>query len=80
MKLAERERKIDISQLSTKEVDNLSKQISDKALAICEDAAKEVNKILAVYGMSAKISLVFNELQQQPEQAPKARNKRAKKV
>ncbi|NJO48243.1 MAG: hypothetical protein HC840_00845 [Leptolyngbyaceae cyanobacterium RM2_2_4] len=79
MELRDRERKVDISKLSTEAVDNLSTQIGDKVRQICDEAADKVNAILKIYGMSAKMAIKFDTLDQKPNKEPKAPRKRAKR-
>ena len=59
--MIDRERKIDIETLSPEQVDQLSVQIGAKVRGICDDAAGQINRILAVYGMSAKIAIEFDQ-------------------
>jgi hypothetical protein len=80
MELRNRERKVDISKMSTESVDNLSTQIGDKVRQICDEAAEKVNAILKIYGMSAKMAIQFDTLDQKPKEEPKARKPRAKKI
>lgn len=77
--MIDRERKVDVSKMKQADVDNLSQQIGAKVTEITEEAAAKVNSILAIYGMSAKIGIVFNELPKKMEKAVKASPKRTKK-
>jgi hypothetical protein len=79
MELRDRERKVDISKMDNEAVDNLSAQIGDKVRQICDEAADRVNAILKIYGMSAKMAIQFDTLDNKPKKAPKARKPRAKK-
>lgn len=62
MSILERERKIDINQLSQEQIDSLSQQVGDKIRQLCDETANKVNAILNIYGMSAKIAIAFSEL------------------
>lgn len=65
-----------INKLSPKEADDLSIQIGSEVREICDKAAVEVNSILSLYGMSAKISIVFDELSK--EKSEKSNKKSGK--
>lgn len=80
MELKERVRKVDVTKMSTEQVDNLSDQIGEKVRGICDEAAQRINSILSIYGMSAKIAIAFNTLPKSMEKKFKAPKKRAKKA
>lgn len=78
--MIDRERKVDVNKMKQVDVDNLSVQIGAKVAEITEEAAAKVNSILAIYGMSAKIGIVFNELPKKMEKVMKPSPKRSKKL
>lgn len=78
MSLEQRERKLDLSKMSIEEVDNLSAQIGEKVRMICDETAEKVNKILSVYGMTAKIAIAFDELDKKKDVLPKKRGRKPK--
>lgn len=59
MDLKDRERKVDVENMSIEQVDQLSVQIGEKVRGICDEAADKINAILAIYGMSAKIQIAL---------------------
>ncbi len=83
--MIDRERKIDLKKMPSTEVEQLSVQIGDKVRLICDEAAVKVNQILAIYGMSAKIAIQFDEAPQTEKTdikstlMPKKRSARTKK-
>lgn len=79
MELKDRERKIDISKMDKEAVDNLSIQIGEKVRQICDEAADRVNAILKIYGMSAKMAIQFDTLDNKTDKPKKVRKPRAKK-
>lgn len=68
MDVKDRERKIDVSSLDPEQVAHLSVQIGDRVREICDTAAKQINTILKIYGMSAQIAIVINELNDKKEE------------
>lgn len=60
--LRDRERKLDVNKLSPEQVENLSVQIGDKVRSICDETTDKLNMLLKIYGLSAKIAIVFNDL------------------
>ena len=60
--MQQRERKIDVNGLTIEEADRLSSQIGNKVRDICDEAAVKINTILKIYGMSAKLAIVFDEI------------------
>jgi hypothetical protein len=79
MELKDRKRSFDINRLSAEEVDNLSKQIGDKVKQICDEAVEKANKILNVYGMSAKMQILMEHEAMKGAQKPKAKRGRRRK-
>ena len=83
MELKERERKVDITKMSREQVDSISQQIGDKVREICDEAVLKANKILNIYGMSAKMQIVIDhpELAKAPpvQKEPKKKRGRPKK-
>jgi hypothetical protein len=82
--MIDRERKVDVTKLPEDQVDALSIQIGDKVRGIVDEAADRINKILAVYGMSAKIAIAYEIpegskfIEQDPKPAPKKRGRKPK--
>lgn len=64
-----RKRSIDINKLSLEQADLLSQQIGEKVRKICDKSAEEINEILAIYGMKAKVAIAFESLNQEPKDA-----------
>lgn len=78
--MIDRVRKVDVSAMKQADVDNLSVQIGQKVTEITEEAAAKVNALLSIYGMSAKIGIVFDQLPDKMKKTKKAPSKRAKKT
>lgn len=57
-----RQRSLDINKLDEQSIDQLGVQIGLKITAITDDAAEKVNRLLSIYGMSAKIAISFDKL------------------
>ena len=55
-----RERKLDINNMPPEQVDAISKQLGDRIREICDKAVEEANRLLNVYGMSAKMQIVID--------------------
>lgn len=79
MELRDRERKIDINQLDSAQVDSLSEQIGEKVRQICDEAAAKVNAILNIYGASAKIAIAFEGLPEKKQKKLKSAPKKTRK-
>lgn len=79
MALQDRVRKVDISKLDNKQLDNVSAQIGEKVRAICDEAAGKVNAILNIYGASAKIAIAFDGLPIKEEPKKQTQAKRTRK-
>jgi hypothetical protein len=82
MDLKDRERKVEINKLDKEQINQLGIMISEKINQICTGAAEEVNKILSVYGLNAKMSILFEELPKnesmQVTNLPKKRGRKPK--
>lgn len=78
--MIERERSIDINNLSRKDAENLSIQIGEKVTAMVDEAAGKINNLLKIYGMSAKLQVVIDgeEKVSTVEKEPKKRGKQRK--
>ena len=59
--MIDRERKIDVEKMDISQADVLQKQLSAKLTQILENAAKEANKILNIYGMEVKIGFTVKK-------------------
>jgi len=56
-----RERKVDIEKLADENLQEISDRIGEKVRTIVDNAVEEVNKILAIYGMEAKMEIAITE-------------------
>ena len=63
-----RKRKIEVENLSTKEVEHLSEQLGEKVKTICEKAAKEANELLNIYGLKAQLQISIDEINSKKEE------------
>lgn len=52
-----RRRKVDVSTMTLEQVDNISIQLGSKIKDICQEAVEKANKLLSVYGLSAKMAI-----------------------
>ena len=57
----ERERKVNVSNMTNEQVDQLSDQIGEKVKQDVDSCVERVNKILRIYGMKAKMHIVFEK-------------------
>ncbi len=64
----ERERKVNVDKLGEKALEQLSKSIGNKVTNIVDDAVKEANRILKIYGMEAKMEIAISDIKQSVEQ------------
>ena len=91
MELKERERKVDVSKLTPEQLSALEAQIGGKMREICDKACEEANRILAVYGMKAKMQFLVHDQELTKEDVqkqlkptaqgePKKRRGRSKKL
>jgi hypothetical protein len=54
--MIDRERKVNVENMNYEQADLLQKQITAKLNQIIENALKEANKMLNIYGMEAKMA------------------------
>ncbi len=80
MELRERTRKVDISNMSDEALDNLSSQIGDKVRQITDNAVEQVNSLLGIYGLSAKMLIKFNKIPKKMEKNLKPPTKKGRKT
>lgn len=84
MELRERERKVDLNSMSTDQVDEISAQLGDKVREICDEAVAKANRLLNIYGMSAKMQIVLDhpdlKKESKVQEAPKKKRGRPKKA
>lgn len=76
MELNEIEKKVNIDELSTEQLEDLSKHIGETIRSITDEAAQKVNAILNLYGMSAKIAISFGH--EKITKVPKKRGRKPK--
>lgn len=67
--MKERKRKVDVNKIDKETYDNLSGQISNKVKTIVDEAIDKANKILNIYGMNAKMQIVIEELEVEPDES-----------
>lgn len=67
MDLQNRARKVSVENLSMEQTNALSVQIGEKITNICDSAANKINDILSIYGLSAKIAIKINGLNDKPK-------------
>lgn len=79
MELKDRKRSFDINKLSISEAEALSTQIGDKVRNIVDEAAEKAKALLAVYGMSAKFSIIITDLDGKPLETSKRKPGRPRK-
>lgn len=76
----DRERKVDIEKLTPEQADQISVQIGEKVKEINNKAVAEVNRLLNIYGMEAKMSIVIAKIGafevKTPEKTKKPRKKK----
>lgn len=68
MELKRRERKVNLDQMSAEQVDQISLQLGEKVREICDEAVAKANKLLSVYGMTAKMQIVLDHPEMKKEQ------------
>lgn len=76
----ERERKLNINNLTAEQATEISAQLGDKIREICDKAVFDANRILNIYGMHAKMQVLVKEGLSSPKDAPKRKRGRPKKV
>jgi hypothetical protein len=59
--MIDRERKINVEKMDLDQADVLQKQLSGKLTQILENAAKEANQILNIYGMEVKVGFTLKK-------------------
>lgn len=79
MELKNQSQSLETTKLTAQNVESLSEQIGVQVRDICDEAALRVNAILAIYGMSAKIAISFDGLQDKKIEATKKKPSKAKK-
>lgn len=57
-----RERKVDVEQLTADQADNLSVLLGEKVKEINDKAVSEVNRILNIYGLEAKMLIKIGKI------------------
>jgi hypothetical protein len=63
--MSDRVRKVDVEKLDEKEFSAMMSVISSKITKITDEACEKANKLLAVYGIKAKMQIVFEKDEQQ---------------
>lgn len=58
----DRERKVNVEQLTLEQADLLSVQLGEKVKEINDKAIAEANRILNIYGMEAKMAIVIGKM------------------
>jgi len=79
MDLKDRERRLDLNQMTNEQVEQISLQVGTKVRDICDDAASKINAILGIYGASAKIAIKFDKLPNNVKQGMKRPRGRPRK-
>lgn len=79
--MTNRDRKVNIDDLTSAQAGELSVQIGEKIKEITENAVEHANRILNIYGMHAKMQIVIYspDLQAQPESSKPAKKTRKPK-
>lgn len=65
--MRERKRNVDIQKIEDENLEDLSNKIGLKVNKMIDDAIAEVNKLLGVYGMEAKMEVVIQEKEKKEE-------------
>lgn len=60
--MVERERSLDINKLSKEDMTNLSNSLGQKTREMVDEAANKINALLKIYGMTAKLQVVIEQL------------------
>lgn len=74
-----RERKLNVEQLTPEQADQLSVQIGEKVREIEDKAIADTNRILNIYGMEAKMAIKIGKIGEFDKKAPKKSRKPRKK-
>jgi hypothetical protein len=80
MELKDRARHIDVQKLSKEETENLAAQLGNKIRDMVDNCINEVNKLLSVYGLEAKMQCAFVEMDKVPAQVPENIEKKPEKA
>lgn len=59
MDIKTRVRKVDLNQMNVEQAEAISEQIGIKIREICDKAIEDANKLLNIYGLSAKMQIVI---------------------
>jgi len=59
-----RQRKINVEDLTDEQIANLEKEIGDKIRNIVDDACGDANKILNIYGLKVLMKMEFKKLEE----------------
>ena len=59
MDIKTRVRKVDLNQMNVEQAEAISEQIGIKIREICDKAIEDANKLLSIYGLSAKMQIVI---------------------
>lgn len=80
--LKDRVRKVDVSQMTQEQADNLSKQIGAELAKIMDEANKKCNEMLGIYGLQTQIHYKVTQLVEKTEEKPKkkSRSKKQSKI
>lgn len=76
----DRERKVNIEQLTLEQADQLSAQLGEKVKEINDRAIAEVNKLLNIYGMEAKMAVAIGKIGEFNAKPERKKRKTRKKV
>ena len=63
----ERERRLDVNKLTIEQIDELSAQIGERVRGMCDQTADKINQLLTIYGLRAKVAIVFEPLEKKEE-------------
>lgn len=77
--MIDRERSVNVDNMSSEEVDVLSIQLGNKIKAICDEAVEKANAILNIYGANAKMMIEINQLPNKMAQSMSVETKPKKK-
>lgn len=65
--MRERKRNVDIDKVDDANIEDLSNKIGQKVNKMIDDVIAEVNKLLGVYGMEAKMEVIIKEKENKEE-------------
>lgn len=63
MSISDRMKKVDLNKMSENELVELEVKLGNKTSEILNQASKDINKVLNIYGLQAKVSYVIEEIQ-----------------